>query len=117
MAPLYAPNIINFEEIIMLKISVAIVSITYAISAHADLPFNPLIEVGQTSYSFSPSSGKIQYKENSYKRIGDKVYEVAPGTTNIQYHKPAYKIEGNRVYEVSRGTNRVLYGKPSFIIK
>jgi len=91
--------------------------VSYALAAQAELPFNPAIEEGQTSYSVSPSTGTVQYHKPSYERIGDRIYEVSPGTSNIQYHKPSYKIEGNRVYEVSPGTGNIQYHKPSFIVK
>ena len=101
----------------MLRLVISAFLVSYAMAAQAELPFNPAIEEGQTSYSVSPSTGTVQYHKPSYERIGDRVYEVSPGTGNVQYHKPSYKIEGNRVYEVSPGTGNVQYHKPSFIVK
>lgn len=101
----------------MLRLVISALLASYGMAAQAELPFNPAIEEGQTSYSVSPSTGNVQYHKPSYKRIGDRVYEVSPGTSNIQYHKPSYKIEGNRVYEVSPGTGNIQYHKPSFIVK
>lgn len=101
----------------MLRLVISALLFSYAMTAQAELPFNPAIEEGQTSYSVSPAAGNVQYHKTSYKRVGDRVYEVNPTSGIVQYHKPSYKIEGNRVYEVSPQTGNVQYHKPSFVVK
>lgn len=90
---------------------------TCAITAQAELPFNPSIQDGQTSYTVSPITGNLEKHKPAYRRIGNRVYEVSPQTGNIQYHKPSYKIDGNRVYELSPNTGNVQYHKPSYQMK
>lgn len=77
----------------MLRLVISAFLVSYATTAQAELPFNPAIEEGQTSYSVSPSTGNVQYHKPSYKRVGDRVYEVSPGTSNIQYHKPSFVVK------------------------
>jgi hypothetical protein len=77
----------------MLRLVISAFLVSYAMAAHAELPFNPAIEEGQSSYSVSPSTGNVQYHKPSYKRVGDRVYEVSPGTSNIQYHKPSFVVK------------------------
>jgi hypothetical protein len=101
----------------MLKALFAIIYILYAVSARAELPFNPMIEDGQSSYSVSPLTGNTRYDEKSYKRIGERVYEVSPMTGNVRYDKSSYQFKGGRVYEVSPLTGNIQYQKPSYVIK
>lgn len=76
----------------MLKLVISALLVSYSISAKAELPFNPAIEEGQTSYSVSSSTGNVQYHKPSYKRIGDRVYEVKPGTGNVNTTKLHTKL-------------------------
>jgi hypothetical protein len=41
----------------MLRLVISASLVSYALAAQAELPFNPAIEEGQTSYSVAPSTG------------------------------------------------------------
>lgn len=85
--------------------------LAFSPSVYAELPFNPNIQDGQSSYT--EENGHTQYHKPSYKREGDSVYEVRDGRT--QYHQPSYKIEGDKMYEVKDG--RTQYHRPSYRIE
>lgn len=50
----------------MLRLVISASLVSYAMPAQAELPFNPAIEKGQTSYSVSPSTGNVQYHKPSF---------------------------------------------------